>query len=108
MENNDRRAKLLGLSEEELAFFDAVAENFKEIYGNEFLCALIHEVVQVIKRNLKVDWTQPHREDVKAGVRAAVKHVLRSKGVKTSDFENFVSYLMAQAEALWADWPMAA
>ncbi|MBW1799933.1 MAG: type I restriction endonuclease subunit R [Deltaproteobacteria bacterium] len=108
MENDDRRAKLLGLSEEELAFFDAVAENFKEIYGNEFLCALIHEVVQVIKRNLKVDWTQPHREDVKAGVRAAVKHVLRSKGVKTSDFENFVSYLMAQAEALWADWPMAA
>jgi hypothetical protein len=37
-----------------------------------------------------------------------VKHVLRAKGVKTSDFESFVSYLMAQAEALWEDWPMAA
>ena len=108
MENDDRRARLLGLFDEELAFYDAVAENYKEIYGNEFLCGLIHEVVQIIKRNLKVDWTQPHREDVKAGVRAAVKRALRSTGVKPTDFDQFVSYIMDQAEALWADCPLAA
>lgn len=108
MDSDDERAKTLGLSEEELAFYDAVVENYKEIYGNEFLCGLIHDVVQVIKRNLKIDWTEPHREDVKAGIRAAVKRVLRAKGVKTSDFEQFVSYIMVQAEALWADWPRAA
>jgi type I restriction enzyme, R subunit len=108
MENDDRRARLLGLSDEELAFYDSVAENYKEIYGNEFLCGLIHEVVQIIKRNLKVDWTQPHREDIKAGVRAAVKRTLRTKGVKVTDFDQFVSYIMEQAEALWADWPIAA
>src|SRR6056297_249336 len=108
MENDDKRAKLLGLSEEELAFYDAVAENYKDIYGNEFLCTLIHDVVQSIKRNLKVDWTKPHREDVKAGIRAAVKRVLRTKGIKPDDFDQFVSYIMDQAEALWADWPMAA
>ena len=108
MKNDDRRAKLLGLSEEELAFYDAVETNYKEIYGNEYLCGLIHEVVQVIKRNLKIDWTQPHREDIKAAVRTAVKRVLRTKGVKASDFDQLVSYIMDQAEALWADWPIAA
>jgi type I restriction enzyme R subunit len=87
MQNDDRRARLLGLSEEELAFYDAVETNYKVIYGNEYLCGLVHEVVQVIKRNLKVDWIQPHREDIKAAVRTAVKRVLRSKGVKASDFD---------------------
>ncbi|MFH1148585.1 MAG: type I restriction enzyme endonuclease domain-containing protein, partial [Pseudomonadota bacterium] len=85
MDSDDERAKTLGLSEEELAFYDAVVENYEEIYGNEFLCGLIHDVVQVIKRNLKIDWTEPHREDVKAGIRAAVKRVLRAEGVKASD-----------------------
>ena len=68
---------------------------------------LIHEVVQTIKRNLKVDWTEPHREDVKAAVRAAVKRILRAKGVQLDDFEQFVAHIMSQAEALFADWPAA-
>jgi len=108
MESDDKRAKELGLSEEELAFYDAVAEIYRGVYGNDLLCGLIHEVVQVIKRNLKVDWTQPHREDVKAGVRTAVKRVLRSKDIKAADFDPFVSSIMEQAEALWAGWPVAA
>jgi len=41
-------------------------------------------------------------------VRAAVKRVLRTKGVKTDDFDQLVSHIMVQAEALWADWPIAA
>ncbi len=108
MENDDRRAKLLGLSEEELAFYDAVETTYKDIYGNEFLCDLIREVVKNIQKNLKIDWTQPHREDVKAGIRAAVKQVLRKKGVKVGDFNCFVAEIMGQAEALWGDWPFAA
>jgi len=57
---------------------------------------------------LKVDWIHPHREDIKAGVRAAVKRVLRAKGVKPTDFNVFISYIMKQAEVLYADWPNAA
>ena len=68
---------------------------------------LIHEVVQTIKRNLKVDWTEPHREDVKAAMRTAVKRILRAKGVKPDDFEQFVAHIMTQAEASFADWPAA-
>ena len=69
---------------------------------------LIHEVVQSIKRNLKVDWTEPHREDVKAEIRAAVKRVLRNRNVRAEDFDLLIGKIMAQAEALYAEWPTAA
>ncbi len=74
-EEADTRAAALGLSEEELAFYDAVAANYQQIYGQDFLRDLIHDVVQTIKRNLKVEWTAPHRDDVKAAVRSAVRRV---------------------------------
>ena len=61
-----------------------------------------------IKRNLKVDWTEPHRHGVKAAVRVAVKNVLRKRGVKSEDIEGFVSAVMEQAEASFRDWPIAA
>lgn len=107
-ETDDKRAAELGLSQEELAFYDAVAENYNDIYGREFLRSLIHDTVQSIKRNLKVDWTSPHREDVKAQVRASVRRVLRQGGVKAEDLDQFLERIMGQAEALYAEWPMAA
>lgn len=39
---------------------------------------LVHDVVKIVKGNLKVDWTEEHREDVQAAIRAAVKGTLRS------------------------------
>jgi type I restriction enzyme R subunit len=108
MEASDARARELGLAEDELAFFDAVSENYETVYDQPFLRDLVHEVVQTIKRNLKVDWTEPHRDDVRAAIRAAVKRVLRKKDVKSEDFEPFIERFMAQAEALYAGWPVAA
>ncbi|WP_158620009.1 type I restriction endonuclease subunit R [Corallococcus sicarius] len=105
---SEARAKLLGLAEDELAFYDALSENAESLYQQPFLSDLVHEVVQTIKRNLKVDWTEPHRDDVRAAIRAAVKRVLRRKGVKPEDFEPFMEKFMAQAEALYAEWPLAA
>ncbi len=108
MEASDQRAAQLGLAEDELAFYDAVAANYENVYGVEFLKGLIHEVVQSIKRNLKVDWTEPHRDNVKAAVRAAVRRVLTKQGIKAEDFERLLPVLMAQAEAIYAEWPIAA
>jgi type I restriction enzyme R subunit len=108
MEASDQRAAQLGLAEDELAFYDAVAAMYENVYGVEFLKGLIHDVVQSIKRNLKVDWTEPHREDVKAAVRAAVRRVLTKQGVNAEDFDRLLPAVMAQAEALYAEWPMAA
>ncbi|MGD9684465.1 MAG: type I restriction endonuclease subunit R [Candidatus Obscuribacterales bacterium] len=108
MDSDDRRAKDLGLADDELAFYDAVSANYATIYSEPFLRDLIHEVVQTIKRNLKVDWTEPHREDVKAAVRAAVRRVLRRQNVKSEDFDGMLMRVMEQAAVLYADWPLAA
>ena len=108
MEYTDLRATALGFEEDELAFYDAVAENYDRIYGVDFLRDLVHDVVLTIKRNLRVDWTEPHREDVKAEVRTAVRRVLRRRGVKAGDLEPFVASFMTQAEALYSNWPLAA
>ena len=108
MDADARRTKLLGLSEDELAFYDAVHESYATVYDEPLLRDLIHDVVQVIKKNLKVDWTESHREEVKATVRAAVKRSLRKRGVKAEDFEPMMTAFLLQAEALWRDWPMGA
>lgn len=108
MQRDDDRAATLGFDGEELAFYDAVAAQFEQIYSVELLRSLIHDVVQAVKRNLQVDWTEPHREDVKAAVRAAVKRVLRARGVQPEHLEDLAGRLMEQAEALYSDWPSAA
>ncbi|UQA58584.1 type I restriction endonuclease subunit R [Polyangium aurulentum] len=108
MDAGDARAKALGLAEDELAFYDAVSDNYETVYDQPFLRDLVHDVVQTIKKNLKVDWTAPHRDDIRSAIRAAVKRVLRRKNVKSDDFEPFIDKFMAQAEALYAEWPLAA
>ncbi|HMC60289.1 MAG TPA: type I restriction enzyme endonuclease domain-containing protein [Candidatus Solibacter sp.] len=74
----------------------------------QFLTSLIHDVVQAVKRNLKVDWTEPHRDAVRAEVRAAVRRVLRMREVRREHFDFLIERIMEQAAALYADWPLAA
>jgi type I restriction enzyme R subunit len=108
MEAADKRAKDLGLEQDEVAFYDAIAANYGEIYSTEVLRDLVHDVVQSVKRNAKPDWTAPHRDDVKAQVRAAVKRVLRSRGVKAEHLDEITKRVMEQAELSFRDWPVAA
>ncbi len=108
MDRDAARTKQLNLSPEELAFYDAVAANAATLYDEKFLCDLVRDVVQAVKRNLKVDWTKPHREDVKAGVRAAVRTVLRNRGVKAEHLEALTKQVIVQAEAMFREWPVAA
>lgn len=108
MDATDQRVAELGLDEEELAFYDAVVENYAEVYDEPFLRDLVHDVVKVVKGRLKVDWTEPHRESVKAAVRAAVRRVLRKRGVKPEDFEGLTKAVLNQAVAMWRDWPRVA
>jgi type I restriction enzyme, R subunit len=103
-----QRASELKLAPEELAFYDAVAENLAKIYDQQFLTSLIHDVVQAVKRNLKVDWSEPHRDAVRAEVRAAVRRVLRTREVRREHFDFVIERIMEQAAALYADWPLAA
>jgi type I restriction enzyme R subunit len=108
LDAQDSRARRLNLAPEEMAFYDAIAGNYETLYDEAFLSALIRDVVHVIKGNVKVDWTEPHRDDVKAAIRAAVRLVLRRREVREEDLEPFVLGLMMQAEASFRNWPLAA
>jgi type I restriction enzyme R subunit len=103
-----QRAEELGLSGEEMAFYDAIASNVLTIYDQELLRSLVHDVVRAVKSNLQVDWTEPHRDDVRAAVRAAVKRVLHRRGIRQEDLEPLLGSVLVQAEALYADWPLFA
>jgi len=108
IDNEAARSKMLNLTPEEIAFYDAVAANVANLFDEKALCDLIRDVVKSVKKNLKVDWTKPHREDVKAGVRAAVKTVLRKRGVKKELLDTLTDKVIVQAEAMFKDWPLAA
>ena len=108
IDNEAARSKVLNLTPEEIAFYDAVAANVATLFDEKTLCDIIRDVVQGVKKNLKVDWTKPHREDVKAGVRAAVKAVLRKRGVKKELLDTLTDKVIVQAEAMFKDWPLAA
>lgn len=108
LEKQAHRAADLGVTEEELAFYDALGSSGEDVYDDQFLRDLVHEIVVAVKANLKVDWTAPHRDDVRATVRAAVKRTLRSRGVRPEHFERYVDVVMEQAVASFALWPLAA
>lgn len=108
MNADDERARALNLEPDELAFYDAVAANYATIYEPSFLRDLIHDVVQSLKKNLKVDWNAPHRQQVYAAIRATVKRTLRQRGVQEEHLEPITLRVMEQAAATFANWPILA
>lgn len=106
MTEDDARKEELGLSDEELAFYDAIVWLGADLYEEPFLADLVKDITQAVKRNLKVDWTKPHREDVQSAVRAAVKMVLRRKKVKREQFDRILESIFEQAVALYEEWPV--
>jgi type I restriction enzyme R subunit len=93
----------LGLTEEELAFYDALAQGKESIASNEQLKELAKKIVNTIKGNLSIDWT--HHESVKARIRLSVKKVLREYGIPPAKYQKSVDLIMKQAEALYKEWP---
>ena len=103
--SEDERKEEYNLSNKEIAFIDAINEVREDAYGMPFLCDLVREVVRSVKNNLEVDWTKPHRENVRASVRSAVKRVLRWNGVTGDEMQAVQEQIMEQAESLYQDWP---
>ena len=103
--SDDDRKDKYNLSNEEIAFIDAINEVQEDAYDMPFLCDLVRDVVRSVKDNLEVDWTKPHRENVRASVRSAVKRVLRQNGVTGDEMQAVQEQIMEQAESLYQDWP---
>lgn len=105
-----RRQTELGLTDEELAFYDVIVlgEDINLHQNDEWMADLVRQVVKAVRANLQVDWAKPHRSDIEAAVQAAVGRVLRRNKIKGEQFTFLRNRLMKQAKASYEDWPMAA
>lgn len=99
-----RRGEDEGLSQDEIAFYDALAENRSavEVMGNSSLKVIAHELLVSIKGNVTVDWS--HRESARARMRVLVKRILRKHGYPPDLQNAAVQIVLRQAEALSASW----
>jgi type I restriction enzyme R subunit len=98
------RGEETGLSDEEIAFYDALAENesARQVMGEPTLRVIAHELVTVIKGNVTVDWM--HRDSARANIRRHVKRLLRKYGYPPDMQDAAVQNVLQQAEALSAEW----
>ena len=98
------RGEESGLSPEERAFYDALAENesARQVMGEPALRVIAHELVQVIKSNVSVDWM--HRTSARANIRRHVKRLLRKYGYPPDLQDAAVQNVLQQAEALSGEW----
>jgi len=102
MREADRRGEQLGLSEEELAFYDALETNDSavKVLGEPALKQIARELVETVRRNVTIDWTE--RENVRAHLRRLVKRVLRKHGYPPDKQEKATQTVLEQAELLSA------
>ena len=98
------RGEQLGLSEDELAFYDALEINDSavQVLGDEKLRDIARELVTTVRGNVTIDWTL--RENVRANLRRLVKRVLRRYGYPPDKQEKATRLVLEQAEGLSAEW----
>ncbi len=98
------RGESLGLSEEELAFYDALETNDSAVavLGDETLRRIARELVRTVRNNVSIDWTM--RETVRAHLRVKVKRLLRKYGYPPDKQEKATQTVLEQAALLSAEW----
>ena len=98
------RGEQLGLSEDELAFYDALGVNDSavQVLGDETLRDIARELVETVRGNVTIDWTL--RENVRANLRRLVRRILRKHGYPPDKQEKATRTVLEQAEALSAGW----
>jgi type I restriction enzyme R subunit len=101
------RGEQLGLSEDELAFYDALETNDSavKVLGDDTLRAIARELVETVRSNVTIDWTI--RENVRAQLRVLVKRILRKHGYPPDKQEKATQTVLEQAEVLSEAWARA-
>jgi type I restriction enzyme R subunit len=97
-----QQGKSLGLSQEELAFYDALTkpENIKDFYENDQLIALTRELTELLRKNRTIDWQK--KETARATMRKMVKRLLKKYKYPPEDYEMAIDTVISQCE-LWTD-----
>jgi type I restriction enzyme R subunit len=101
------RGEALGLSEDELAFYDALETNDSavKVLGDDTLRDIARELVATVRNNVTIDWTL--RENVRAQLRVLVKRILRKHGYPPDKQEKATQTVLEQAALLSAEWASA-
>ena len=104
MREADARGEELGLSDEEVAFYDALETNDSavRVLGDETLRTIARELVATVHANVTIDWTV--RENVRAHLRVLVKRILRKHGYPPDKQEKATKTVLEQAELLSESW----
>lgn len=98
----EKQGAEIGLSEEEMAFYDAISAGSKAINGNGELKELVRELVKIIRKDLAIDWM--NNDIIKARIRANVKLLLVRKGYKAEESEKALDLIYQQAFSLYRDF----
>lgn len=98
------RGEELGLTEDEIAFYDALETNDSavQVLGDETLRGIARELVETVRKNVTIDWTM--RENVRAQLRVLVKRILRKYGYPPDKQEKATQTVLEQAALLSAGW----
>lgn len=97
-----KNGQKLGLSQEELAFYDALTkpEHIKDFYQNEELIALTKELTEMLRTNRTIDWQK--KETARAAMRKMVKRLLKKHRYPPEDYDFAINTVISQCE-LWTD-----
>ncbi len=104
MDAATRRGEALGLSEDEVAFYDALATNESAVQamGDDKLKVIATELITQVRKSVTIDWTL--RETARAKIRVMVKRILNKYGYPPDLQDEAVKTVLMQAELLCADW----
>jgi len=97
-----KEGNAMGLNDEELAFYDALTrpEAVKDVYKNDQLVTMTHELTDLLRKNRTIDWQK--KESARAGMRRMVKKLLGKYDYPPKGLEEAISTVISQCE-MWAD-----
>jgi len=104
MREEAKRGEDLGLTEDEIAFYDALEVNDSavKVLGDETLKAIARELVQAVRNSVAIDWTI--KESIQAKIRVMVKRVLRKYGYPPDKQKKATDTVLEQARLICKDW----
>ena len=102
MADANAEGNTLGLSDEELSFYDALTkpEAVKDIYDNDELVSMTRELADMLRRNRTIDWQK--KESARAGMRSMVKRLLKKYKYPPDGMEDAIATVIGQCE-MWTD-----
>jgi len=104
MREAGKRGEKLGLTEDEVAFYDALETNDSAVavLGDKTLKLIAQELVKAVRNSITIDWTV--RENVRANMRVIIKRILRKYGYPPDKQARATELVLEQAEVLCENW----